>query len=287
MVQIKHEIDDRAIELFSGSLRAQERSERTIRQYVRDIRAFRDWLGGEASFCRERVLLYKEELRKTYRPSSINAILSALNTFFRVMNWEDCRVSTLKVQRTSFRSSQRNLSAEEFRSLLLAAKEKGQEQLLHIMETLAATGMRISELSCLTVESLSTRRIVVTLKRKTREVLLASSLCKTLRAWCRKKGITSGSIFVTRNGNPVDRSNVLHMMKALADRAGILRSKVFPHNLRHLFAVNYYEQEKDLARLADILGHTNLNTTRLYTMTTCEKEMDALDKVGEAFLLSS
>lgn len=287
MEQTKHVIDERTIELFSTGLRMQERSETTIRQYVKDIRGFLEWLGEDPSFCKEGVLRYKSELQKVYKPTSTNAILSALNTFFKVMNWEDCRVSTLKVQRASFRSSERSLSGEEFQRLLKAAKDKGREQLLHIMETLASTGIRIGELPFITVESLSTRRVTVTLKRKTREVLLSLPLCKMLRAWCKKKGITSGSIFVTRNGKPVNRSNILHLMKSLSEEADVLRSKIFPHNLRHLFAVSYYEREKDIVRLADLLGHTNINTTRVYTMITCEKEMSVLDKVGEEFLLCS
>lgn len=282
----KHTIDDQSIERFSDTLKMLERSETTISKYIRDVRAFRNWLGEDGTFDKERVMQYKDHLQKEYRINSTNSMISALNTFFKHMEWEDCRVSTLKVQRSSFRSAERHLSNDEFGRLLAAAGKMGNEQLVHIMETIAATGIRIGELPYITVESLSTRRVVVTLKHKTREVLLSLPLCKMLRAWCRKKEIRSGSIFVTRNGSPLDRSNILHMMKSAAKEAGVLASKVFPHNLRHLFAVNYYEREKDIVRLADLLGHSNINTTRIYTMTTCEKELSALNKIGKALILS-
>ena len=282
----KHTIDDQSIERFSDTLKMLERSETTISKYIRDVRAFRNWLGEDGTFDKERVMQYKDHLQKEYRINSTNSMISALNTFFKHMEWEDCRVSTLKVQRSSFRSAERHLSNDEFGRLLAAAGKMGNEQLVHIMETIAATGIRIGELPYITVESLSTRRVVVTLKHKTREVLLSLPLCKMLRAWCRKKEIRSGSIFVTRNGSPLDRSNILHMMKSAAKEAGVLASKVFPHNLRHLFAVNYYEREKDIVRLADLLGHSNINTTRIYTMTTCEKELSALNKIGESLILS-
>ena len=262
----KHTIDDQSIERFSDTLKMLERSETTISKYIRDVRAFRNWLGEDGTFDKERVMQYKDHLQKEYRINSTNSMISALNTFFKHMEWEDCRVSTLKVQRSSFRSAERHLSNDEFGRLLAAAGKMGNEQLVHIMETIAGTGIRISELPFITVECLRERR--------------------TLVAWCRKKEIRSGSIFVTRNGSPLDRSNILHMMKSAAKEAGVLASKVFPHNLRHLFAVNYYEREKDIVRLADLLGHSNINTTRIYTMTTCEKELSALNKIGKALILS-
>ena len=287
MEHTKHTIDDQSIERFSETLKMLERSKATIKKYTRDVRSFKKWLGEDGAFDKERVMQYKDGLQKRYKTNSTNSMLSALNTFFRIMGWDDCRISTLRVQRSAFRSSERNLSNDEFERLQKAAKKKGNEQLLHIMETIAATGIRIGELPYITVESLSTRRVVITLKRKTREILLSLPLCRMLHAWCRKAKIKSGSIFVTRNGRPVDRSNVLHLMKAAAREAGVLASKAFPHNLRHLFAVNYYEREKDIVRLADLLGHSNINTTRIYTMTTCEEELSALDGIGKSLILSS
>lgn len=168
---------------------------------------------------------------------------------------------------------------EEYHRLLRAAKEKGDMKIYRIIETIASTGIRISELPFITVSSVSTRRTLVSLKGKTRQVLIPKELCEKLRRYCREQKITSGSIFVTRSGRPMDRSNVLHRMKALSAAANVDREKIFPHNLRHFFAVNYYEQEKDIVHLADLLGHTSINTTRIYTQISCEYQLDILDKI--------
>lgn len=281
---MKHTIDERHMRAFEEMLIDHERSDVTIHKYLRDVETFRQWLGKEPAFDKVRIMEYKEDLQKKYKTNSTNSMLSALNTFLTYMDWGECRVATLRVQRSSFRASERSLSNEEFKRLLRAAREKGREQILHIMETIASTGIRIGELSSLTVESLRTGRVVITLKRKTREIILSGRLRTMLTAWCRKKGIKSGSIFITRTGRPIDRSNVLHMMKDLAASAAVARTKIFPHNLRHLFAVNYYNNEKDIVRLADLLGHSNINTTRIYTMTTCEQELNSLDRLAGLFI---
>jgi site-specific recombinase XerD len=171
---------------------------------------------------------------------------------------------------------------EEYQRLLKAAKEKGDLQILSIMETIASTGIRISELPFITVASVSTRRALVSLKGKSRQVLIPAELSKKLRLYCRERKITSGSIFVTRTGRPMDRSNILHRMKALSTAAKVNREKIFPHNLRHFFAVNYYKAEKDIVRLADLLGHANINTTRIYTLISSESQLDILDKVEKS-----
>ena len=281
---MKHTINEKHIRTFVEMLRDHERSDVTINKYLRDVETFRQWLGEEPAFDKVRIIEYKEDLQKKYKVNSTNSMLSALNTFLSYMDWGECRVATLRVQRSSFRTSERNLSNAEFKRLLHAARVTGKEQVLHIMETIASTGIRIGELSALTVEALRTGRAVITLKRKTREIILSPHLRVMLTAWCRKKGIKSGSIFVTRNGRPVDRSNVLHMMKDLAATANVSKTKIFPHNLRHLFAVNYYNNEKDIVRLADLLGHSNINTTRIYTMTTCEQELNSLDRLAGLFI---
>ena len=281
---MKHTIDERHMRTFEEMLIDHERSDVTIHKYLRDVETFRQWLGEEPSFDKVRIMEYKEDLQKKYKTNSTNSMLSALNTFLTYMDWGECRVATLRVQRSSFRASERSLSNEEFKRLLRAAREKGREQILHIMETIASTGIRIGELSSLTVEALRTGRVVITLKRKTREIILSNRLRTMLTAWCRKKGIKSGSIFITRTGRPIDRSNVLHMMKDLAASAAVARTKIFPHNLRRLFAVNYYNNEKDIVRLADLLGHSNINTTRIYTMTTCEQELNSLDRLAGLFI---
>ena len=284
---MKHTITNENITNFAVLLKDHERSDVTIEKYTRDVRTFQNWMGEDTTFDKVRLLEYKEYLQNRYKPNTTNSMLSALNTFLLYMDWNDCRISTLKIQRASFRTSEKHLSNEEFARLLKVAREKGKEQILHIMETIASTGIRIGELSYLTVEALKAGHVSVTLKRKTREVLIPSSLCTILRVWCAKQGITSGCIFVTRSGRPVDRSNVLHWMKSLADDANVDRNKIFPHNLRHLFAVNYYENEKDIVRLADLLGHSSINTTRIYTMTTREREQNSVDRIAAILLIGT
>ena len=271
---MEHCIDGRTIALFTEKLTELERSSLTVEKYVRDVTTFWRWLGSDGRFDKSNVIRFKQMLREKYRLSSANSMLSALNKFFQLMGWEDCRIRTFKTQRASFRNEERELSIEEYRRLLKAAKEKGDLQILNIMETIASTGIRISELQFITVASVSTRRALVSLKGKTRQ--------KKLRRYCRERKITSGSIFVTRTGRPIDRSNILHRMKALSEAAKVNREKIFPHNLRHFFAVNYYKTEKDIVRLADLLGHANINTTRIYTLISCESQLDILDKVEKS-----
>ena len=189
-------------------------------------------------------------------------------------------VKTFKVQRTAFRAKECELSKKEYIRLLKAAEKKGNTCLCLIMQTICATGIRISELPFITVESLAVRRASVSSKGKTRTVILPVELCRKLEAYVEKRGVAAGSIFVTRNGKPLDRSNIYHGMKALCGDAGVEKSKVFPHNLRHLFALTYYEAERDICHLADLLGHANINTTRIYTIVSCEEQEQRIDGLG-------
>ena len=279
---MEHCIDERNIRLFIEKLTELERSSLTVEKYARDVMTFRRWVGSDGHFDKSNVIRFKQVIREKYRLSSANSMLSALNKFFQLMGWEDCRIRTFKTQRASFRNEEKELSVEEYQRLLKAAKEKGDLQILSIMETIASTGIRISELPFITVASVSTRRALVSLKGKTRQVLIPAELSKKLRSYCRERKITSGSIFVTRTGRPIDRSNILHRMKALSTAAKVNREKIFPHNLRHFFAVNYYKAEKDIVRLADLLGHANINTTRIYTLISSESQLDILDKVEKS-----
>ena len=279
---MEHCIDERNIRLFIEKLTELERSSLTVEKYARDVMTFRRWVGSDGHFDKSNVIRFKQVIREKYRLSSANSMLSALNKFFQLMGWEDCRIRTFKTQRASFRNEEKELSVEEYQRLLKAAKEKGDLQILSIMETIASTGIRISELPFITVASVSTRRALVSLKGKSRQVLIPAELSKKLRLYCRERKITSGSIFVTRTGRPIDRSNILHRMKALSTAAKVNREKIFPHNLRHFFAVNYYKTEKDIVRLADLLGHANINTTRIYTLISCESQLDILDKVEKS-----
>ena len=279
---MEHCIDERNIRLFIEKLTELERSSLTVEKYARDVMTFRRWVGSDGHFDKSNVIRFKQVIREKYRLSSANSMLSALNKFFQLMGWEDCRIRTFKTQRASFRNEEKELSVEEYQRLLKAAKEKGDLQILSIMETIASTGIRISELPFITVASVSTRRALVSLKGKSRQVLIPAELSKKLRLYCRERKITSGSIFVTRTGRPIDRSNILHRMKALSTAAKVNREKIFPHNLRHFFAVNYYKAEKDIVRLADLLGHANINTTRIYTLISCGSQLDILDKVEKS-----
>ena len=278
---MEHYIDGQSIALFTEKLMELERSSLTISKYIRDITTFRRWLGENGPVDKNTVIRFKQMLREKYRLSSANSMLSALNKFFQLLGWGDCYVRTFKTQRASFRNEERELSMEEYKRLLQAARDKGDMQIHRIMETIASTGIRISELPFITVAALSTRRALVSLKGKSREALLPVGLCRNLRKYCRERGINSGTIFVTRNGKPIDRSNILHRMKALSASADVSRDKIFPHNLRHFFAVNYYKSEKDIVRLADLLGHSNINTTRIYTLISCESQLCILDKVEQ------
>lgn len=264
---------------FKGHLNEEERSPATIEKYLRDVKKFCSFAGIGVEIKKETAIAYKQWLQKHYEISSANSMLAALNHFFQFMEWTDLAVKPFKQQQDNFRSSDRELSRDEYVRLTQVAQRKGQTWLYLIMVTMCATGIRVSELPFITVESLSTRQAVVRNKGKTRRVILPLDLCRKLRIFAKERKITHGSVFVTRTGRPIDRSNIHHAMKKLCAEAGVETGKVFPHNLRHLFAVEHYEKHRDLGGLASILGHSNINTTRIYTMVTIERkevEIDAL-----------
>lgn len=267
------------IKNFRRYLIEEEKAAATVEKYIRDINVFADWL-GEKDLDKETVLTYKENLIKNYAPASVNSVLSSLNSFFTFNEWYNLRVKNLKIQRQTFANKDNELSKEEYERLLTAAKSKGNEQLYFLMQTICATGIRVSELRYVTVESLKAQKAQINLKGKMRVVLLPKELCKMLLKYSKEQKITSGSVFVSRNGKPLDRSNIWKMMKALCESAGVARAKVFPHNLRHLFARTFYSIQKDIVRLADILGHSSVNTTRIYTMETGETHRRQIQKLG-------
>ncbi|MBQ6635718.1 MAG: tyrosine-type recombinase/integrase [Lachnospiraceae bacterium] len=264
---------------FTSKLRQNEKSAGTIRQYQRSVEAFAEWLGQGREFGKQDVVDYKAELGRKYKLTTANSYIVSLNAFFKIMGWYDCCLTTFRLQKRTFRDAGRELTQEEYRRLLRAAGELPDDQLFHIILTIACTGIRISELSNITVESLSQRRSSIYLKGKYREILLPSRLCGRLREYCDRREIRSGPIFLSAKGNPVDRSNILHRMKKLSPKADVPAEKIFPHNLRHFFAVNYYSSDRDIARLADLLGHSDLNTTRIYTRISMEEQISILDQV--------
>ena len=276
---MKRMITKKQTDFFRSILVEDEKSQATIEKYMRDLETFVYFTGGEM-ITKEIAIRYKEHLKENYKPASVNSMLAAVNRFFKEMGWYDCVVKALKIQRATFRPKERELSREEYYRLLHAAKKKNDLRLYLLMQTICATGIRVSELKFITTEAAQNGRAVVSLKDKTRTILIPKALCKKLRQYAKSRGIQSGSIFVSKHGNPMDRSNILHEMKALCKSAGVEPSKVFPHNLRHLFACLFYQAAKDISRLADLLGHSNINTTRIYTCVSGEEQIRQIERLG-------
>ncbi|EET61719.1 site-specific recombinase, phage integrase family [Marvinbryantia formatexigens DSM 14469] len=277
--EMEHVITEERLRMFEQSMRRDEKSDATVRKYLHDLLAFREYTGGGCPVTKEVVIAYKQYLMGRYAVASVNSMLAALNCFFKEYGWYDCVVKSLKVQRKSFRRSDRELTREEYYRLISTAWEKGNVRLSLIMQTICSTGIRVSELEFITVEALRSRRATVSLKGKTRVVLLPAELCRILRKYVKEHNISEGCIFVSRSGKPLDRSNIFHDMKALCETAGVNPEKVFPHNLRHLFAITYYDVEKDISHLADILGHASIDTTRIYTMVNGEEQAKQIDNL--------
>lgn len=277
---MEHIINQKLLEEFREKMQKEERSGATIEKYLRDIRTFVSFTGEEAAVNKEMVIAYKQYLLEKYAPASVNSMLAAVNSFLKENGWYDCVVKAIKIQKEAFRNGKKELNREEYYRLLQAAKRKENSRLYMLMQTICSTGIRVSELAYITVESLYTRRATVSLKGKTRTVILPAQLCRELKIYIKERNIKSGSIFVTRNGNPMNRSNIWQEMKDLCESAGVDREKVFPHNLRHLFACTYYSIEKDITHLADILGHSNINTTRIYTLVSGEEQEKQIGMLG-------
>ena len=262
---------------FAASLLRAERSAATAAKYRREAEAFIRWLGGRA-VSQDLAVAYKARLSQERTAAGVNGAVAALNKFFDFLGLADCRLKAARVQRQTFRDSGKELSQAEYKRLLGAAGRRDRRLLL-VMETICATGIRVSELRFFTLESVQAGKAVVTNKGKTRDVYLPGKLRRLLLDYARERKITAGPVFVTRGGKPLDRSNLWRAMKRLYALAGVAAKKVFPHNLRHLFARTYYALEKDVVRLADILGHSNINTTRLYTLDTGETHRRRLDRL--------
>lgn len=278
MKDMGHYIEDNMIIRFEKMLTEDEKSISTRKKYIRDVKVFSDFMEGQVT--KEAVIDYKQNLIEQYAVSTVNAMLASVNSFLKSMGWYECTVKSLKIQKEAFRPEERELTKEEYYKLLSVAKENGNNRLYYLMQTICATGIRVSELSFITVESLYIGQAIVSLKGKTRTVLLPKALCRNLRQYCKEKNIQKGSIFVTRNGMPVNRSNIFREMKALCETAGVNSKKVFPHNLRHLFACVYYQEEKDISHLADMLGHSSINTTRIYLAKSSEEQARQIEKLG-------
>ena len=265
---------------YDGHLRLEEKSAATIEKYLRDIRAFALWLDGRP-VTKEAVTGWKERLLAERRaPSTVNAALSALNGLFRFLGWEGCRARFVKVQRRLFRDPARELSRLDYDRLIAVARELGRERLALVMETICATGVRVSELRYLTVEAVQRGRAEISLKGKVRVILIPTKLARKLLKYAKKNKTVSGEIFLTGNGKSLSRRQIWAEMKRLCVRAGVAPSRVFPHNLRHLFATAYYRAYRDIAKLADVLGHSSIDTTRIYLLTSGAEHQRQLDRLG-------
>ncbi|MDO4322974.1 MAG: tyrosine-type recombinase/integrase [Lachnospiraceae bacterium] len=267
------------LESYLNYLKQEERSKATINQYRRDIFRFLSSLDTEV-LTKEAAVAYKQKLEQKYRPVSVNTKLSALNSFFIFIRKKELCMKLLKIQRTAYCPAERELSREEYLRLVKAAEKRKNEKLALLLQTICSTGIRVSEVKYITVEAIDQGEALIRLKGKTRTILIPRKLQKNLKKFIHREKISSGPVFVTRTGRSLDRSNIWKMMKALCRDAGVDEKKVFPHNLRHLFARCFYSVDKDIAKLADILGHSSINTTRIYIISSGKEHRRCLDALG-------
>lgn len=263
---------------FSQHLEHDEKSQATIDKYHRDVMAFWAFVGGNP-LTKEIVMAYKKHLiEQSYAVSSINSMLASVNAFLENLDLREYKVKNIRTQRQTYCSEDKELSKDEYLRLLEASKKN--EQLNLVIQTICGTGIRVSELQYFTVEAIRAGQVTVACKNKTRTILVPGKLRKLLLSYVKRKQITTGTIFITRSGAPLNRSNIWSAMKKLCEVAGVKASKVFPHNLRKLFARTFYAIEKDIAKLADILGHSSINTTRIYIMTTGTEHLRRIERLG-------
>lgn len=253
------------IEKYAAYLWEQERARNTVQKYRSDLTALYRWLDGRP-LAKSVLIQWKEHLAMVYAAASVNSMLAALNSFLQFMGWQEMAVKPLRIQRRLFCDEGRELTRKEYIRLVETARGEGNERLALVLQTICATGIRVSELPYITAEAVKMGRAEIRNKGKLRTVFLPDKLRRLLKRYMAKESCEEGSVFVTRTGKPLDRSNIWRDMKKLCEGAGVDPEKVFPHNLRHLFARTYYALEKDISRLADILGHTDIDTTRIYTM---------------------
>lgn len=270
------------IEQFEAYLHKEERSNGTVDNYIRNVRELAAWLAGQA-VTKEQLVAWKDALQaKRLQPTTVNAKLAAIGCFLRVMGWQDCQVRFLRVQRRVFREKEKELTREEYEKLLAAAQQQGSARLALLLETICATGVRVSEVQYITVEAARRGRVDVTMKGKIRTILIPNKLCRKLLKYAKQTKTASGKIFLTRNGTALSRKQIWAEMKSLCQAAGVSPGKVFPHNLRHLFATVFYRACHDIVKLADVLGHSRIETTRIYLVTTGFEYAKQLEQLGLA-----
>lgn len=270
-------LSETQVDAFSSYMRKEEKSRVTIEKYLRDIRLFRKIM-GESPVTKQRIIEYKQYLlERGYAAASINSMLAAVNSLMQFLGWHDCRVKTVRVQRKIYCQEEQELTKAEYLRLLEAARDP---RLNLILQTICSTGIRVSELKYFTVEAVKRGEVVVRCKNKTRTIFVPARLKARLLAYARKKQIRINQIFVTCSGKPLDRSNIWAQMKNLCREAKVNPKKVFPHNLRKLFARTFYQMDKDIAKLADVLGHGNIETTRIYIMSTGAEHRRQIERMG-------
>ena len=271
-------LSEEHLNAFQEYLQREEKSAATVEKYLRDVRAFVAFAEGR-SITKEVTIAFKKELEeRQYAVRSINSMLASLNSMMEFMGWSDCKVKTLRCQRQIYCAVEKELTKAEYMRLLEASKK--QEQLNLVMQTICGTGIRVSELKYFTVQAVRRGEVSVHCKSKIRTILVPGKLKRLLLDYAAKKNITSGAIFVSRNGKPLNRSNIWAQMKRLCQAARVNSEKVFPHNLRKLFARTFYGIEKDIAKLADILGHGSIETTRIYIMSTGTEHRRKIERLG-------
>lgn len=272
-------VTDQCIIAFEQNLRNREKACATVEKYMRDVQAFYAF-AGDSEITKQIVLDYKAHLQARYATSSVNSMLSSLGAFFAFCGQRDLCVKQIKQQKSIFAAKEKELTRAEYERLLNAALAKGNRRLYLLMQTVCACGIRVSELQFITADAVKRGYADIACKGKRRRVYLPGELCRQLRTYARAQGIAAGAVFVTRSGKPLDRSNIWSDMKKLCRAAHVEPSKVFPHNLRHLFARTYYSIHKDIVRLADILGHAGIDTTRIYTMESGDVHRKQVNRLG-------
>ena len=276
----EHKSISEHIQAYANHLRLEEKSAATVEKYLRDIRSFICWLDGR-EITKEQTAEWKAHLvERGYAPASVNAMLSALNGLLDFLELGTCRVKFLKLQRRMFRDDSRDLTRSDYNALTAAAKARGKVRLALLMEALCATGIRVSEVRYITVEAAKAGRAEIALKGKIRTILLPNKLCRKLLKYAKQQKTASGEIFLTRNGTPLSRRQIWAEMKGVCKYVGVEPSKVFPHNLRHLFATAFYRASRDIVKLADVLGHSSIETTRIYLLTSGAEHQRQLDRLG-------
>ena len=271
-------VTEKRIQAFAAHLHDEEHSRATIEKYLHDIRYFAEY-ADKRNIDKSLILSFKEYLAERYALSSTNSMLAALNAFLRFMGWNDCCVRQFKIQRPTYYPEEKELTKAEYMRLCRTAEKGRNERLSLVIQTLCGAGIRVSELQYITVEAVRLGKAEVSCKGKTRTVFIVPELKKKLLCYVKKQRIQSGSVFITKTGKSLNRSNIWREMKALCEEAGVAPEKVFPHNLRHLFARVFYGIEKDIAKLADILGHSSINTTRINIMTTDSEHKKRMERM--------